>query len=321
MKTLFGTALADRATELEAPYTLDKAAAEASCDDAELDRLFEDHLIPVEDGVVHVRIGGEGTPLLLLHGWPGSWTSWRKAMPQLACHHRVIAVDLPGFGNSTALVNGEKTLAAARIRGAVHALGYDRVAIASHDMGAPVAFAYAAGDRQSVSHWIAMDTAIPGFGLATGKPDDIMIVTPQRNAFHIPLFMVPQIAEPLIRGKEDFFIPAMTQGALYNKAALSARDTQDIIEAVSGEKLLATLGYYAAWFADAKANHALARSKLDIPVLALSATDSFLSDQTAYSLGMVAHSVEKVVIGQTGHFIAEERPITLANYITAFLAT
>ena len=316
----FGSAFADRAAEIEAPYAIDKAVAEAPRDDPALSRLFEDHLVAVHEGVVHARVGGDGPPLLLLHGWPGSWASWSKTMPLLARHHRVIAVDMPGFGGSTPLGSAEKILVAARIHAAVEALGFDHVAIASHDMGAPVAFAYAATNRQSVTHWVAIDTAIPGFGLATGAPDDIMIITPQRNAFHIPLFMATPIAEALIRGKEDFFIAAMTQGALFNKAAISPAETREIIEAVTGDKLQATIGYYAAWFADAEVNRALAANKLTLPVLALSAAESFLSEQTAYSLGLVAESVDKVVIGQTGHFIAEERPVTLTNYIAAFLA-
>lgn len=318
--TRYGSAFAARADELEAPYRDDKAAAEVPRDDAALDLLFEDQLIPVGDGVVHARIGGEGPAVLLLHGWPGSWASWAKVMAALAQHHRVIAIDLPGFGASTPLASGEKMPVAARIRAAMHALGHQRLAIVSHDMGAPVAFAYAATDPQSVSHWIAMDTAIPGFGLATGEPDDIMIVTPERNAFHIPLFMVPPIAEALITGKEEFFITAMTQGALHNPAAISPADTREIVAAVTGDRLAATLSYYAAWFADAAANGALLPEKLAMPVLALSGEASFLAEHTAYSIGLVAQSVEKVVIGQTGHFIAEERPITLTNYIKAFLA-
>lgn len=52
--------------------------------------------------VFHYVRGGEGSPILLLHGWPLTWYSWRKVMPTLAQRYDVIAIDLPGLGDSSA---------------------------------------------------------------------------------------------------------------------------------------------------------------------------------------------------------------------------
>ena len=62
---------------------------------------------------LHYVIGGSGSPILLIHGWPEDWYEWRKAMPLLARDHTVIAVDLRGFGWSEITATGydRRTLA------------------------------------------------------------------------------------------------------------------------------------------------------------------------------------------------------------------
>lgn len=55
---------------------------------------------PVRGCAIHWRLWGSGRPLLLLHGNAGSWSHWARNIPFLARGHRVIAVDIPGFGDS-----------------------------------------------------------------------------------------------------------------------------------------------------------------------------------------------------------------------------
>jgi pimeloyl-ACP methyl ester carboxylesterase len=301
-------------------FALDKAEAERGNDELAFDRVFTKRAITVDGVTLQTVVGGKGTPILLLHGWPGHWTSWRKVMPALAKSHTVIALDMPGFGRSTPLQTGEKMAVARVIHEAVKALGYSKIAIAGHDMGAPVGFAYAAQYPDEVTHFIGLDTSIPGYGLATGEPDDVMIVTPQRNAFHIPLFMVVPIAQHLIKGDEPFLVSALVQGSLFNKDAISPEELNDMIDSVSHENNLAAgFRYYQAWFADAAANKALVKTKLQMPALALSGTASFLAKPTGHSLSLAFENVETAQIDSSGHFLAEERPLTIAHYIDAFL--
>ncbi|WP_373565546.1 alpha/beta fold hydrolase [Actinosynnema pretiosum] len=99
------------------------------------------------DGVrMHCVTGGSGSPVVLLHGWPQTWYGWWEVMPELAEHHTVHAIDLPGLGDSTGAPSGYDKATLARY---AHTLVADRLGVrdaaaVGHDLGAAVAFQYAA---------------------------------------------------------------------------------------------------------------------------------------------------------------------------------
>jgi pimeloyl-ACP methyl ester carboxylesterase len=61
---------------------------------------FTSRYVDTGDVRLHAVVGGDGPPLLLIHGWPGSWYYWRLVMPALARDFQVIAVDQRGIGLS-----------------------------------------------------------------------------------------------------------------------------------------------------------------------------------------------------------------------------
>ena len=88
----------------------------------------------------HVVVGGDGPPLLLVHGWPESWYAWRLVMPTLAQHFTVIAVDQRGMGLTDKPETGyDSGILAADLIALMNALGFDRFAIAGHDTGMVIA--------------------------------------------------------------------------------------------------------------------------------------------------------------------------------------
>jgi alpha-beta hydrolase superfamily lysophospholipase len=94
---------------------------------------------------LHYVAGGEGSLLVLLPGWPQTWWQFRKIMPALAERYRVIAIDLRGMGGSDKPASGyDKKTMAQDIHQLIRHLGYDRVNIAGHDIGAMVAYSFAA---------------------------------------------------------------------------------------------------------------------------------------------------------------------------------
>lgn len=76
---------------------------------------FSHHMVLVNGVLLRVVVGGQGPALLLLHGWMGSWTSWRKAMPALAAHFTVIVPDARGCGDSAKPAAGCAARAACRV--------------------------------------------------------------------------------------------------------------------------------------------------------------------------------------------------------------
>ena len=99
---------------------------------------------PLSRLTLHFAACGAGDPVVLLHGWPQTWHEWRKVMPLLASHHRLVVPDLPGLGDSTPSPDGyAKQRLAAHLLELADRLGLERFHLVGHDWGGPTAFAMA----------------------------------------------------------------------------------------------------------------------------------------------------------------------------------
>ncbi|MEV7630008.1 alpha/beta hydrolase [Actinoplanes sp. NPDC089786] len=103
---------------------------------------FDYQRVPVDgDVALNVAVGGDGPPIVLLHGFPQTHLMWRKVAADLAADHTVICPDLRGYGASDKPAEGySKRRMAADIITLARALGHDRFELAGHDRGALVAF-------------------------------------------------------------------------------------------------------------------------------------------------------------------------------------
>ncbi len=112
---------------------------------ADLAGTFSHHTCQLDDVQIHYVIGGRGEPVVLLHGWPQTWFEWRLVMPGLAGRYTVIALDLRGLGDSSRPDSGYdlRTLSG-DIRRLVRHLDLGAIRLVGHDLGGPVAYAYAA---------------------------------------------------------------------------------------------------------------------------------------------------------------------------------
>ena len=128
------------------------------------------------DGVrLHYVRQGAGSPVLLLHGWPGFWYEWAPVIPPLAAHHDVIVPDLRGFAYSDKPdVPPEQGYArdvvAREIAGFARALGLSRVAVVAHDIGATVAQPLARLFPELVTRLVLFDPPYPGIGRRWREP-------------------------------------------------------------------------------------------------------------------------------------------------------
>src|SRR3954447_13550923 len=107
---------------------------------------FETRELPTARGPVHAMVGGDGPPLLLLHGYPQSHLMWHAAAPLLAERHTVVASDMAGYGASFRpapsadhAAHGKRALALDQVE-AMAVLGFERFAVAGHDRGGRVAY-------------------------------------------------------------------------------------------------------------------------------------------------------------------------------------
>ena len=114
---------------------------------------------------IRAAIGGDGPPLLLLHGHPQTHVTWRKIAPILARHFTVIAPDLRGYGDSSKPEGGENHVAYSKREMAkdqvtvMQALGFNRFSVAGHDRGGRVAHRMALDHPDTVDRIAVIDIA------------------------------------------------------------------------------------------------------------------------------------------------------------------
>ena len=107
---------------------------------------FSTALVPVDRGALFTRVGGRGSPLLLLHGYPQTHVVWCDVAAELATEHTVVVADLPGYGDSFRPTDGvdhdgySKRALANDLVQAMAGLGFERFAVAGHDRGGRVAY-------------------------------------------------------------------------------------------------------------------------------------------------------------------------------------
>lgn len=275
----------------------------------DLGEQFRHGTVRVGGSTIHFVTGGSGPPLLLLHGWPQTWQAWRPVLPALAERHTVIAMDLPGLGESSIPRSGfDKLTTARRIHQAVQELGFSRVDILGHDLGALIAYPYAREFPDGVGRMAVLESPLIGFGL-----EDFFGVS-----FHFGFNMSPApIPEEILDndGDVEVYLGMLFDGARHPEAI----DRETYFRAYADPAIRsAGYEYYRAFPADTAYNQATAEPKLATPVLAMGAEFVF-GPAVAQSFRNVASDVRPVVAPDSGHFIPEENPEFLVDCVRLFL--
>jgi haloacetate dehalogenase len=176
---------------------------------------FEARDIETSRGPVHAMVGGEGPPLLLLHGYPQSLLMWHAVAPLVAGRHTVVATDLAGYGETFRPApaadhapHGKRALALDQVE-AMAALGFDRFTVAGHDRGGRVAYRMALDHPAAVEGLAVLD--IVPTGEVWGRAD----ATVARSYWHWSFLAQPApLPERLIGGDPQAFFDLHVRGQL-----------------------------------------------------------------------------------------------------------
>jgi haloacetate dehalogenase len=163
---------------------------------------FDYRRVPVADGVsLNVATGGDGPPIVLLHGFPHTHLMWRDVAAELATDHTVICPDLRGYGDSDRPAEGyDKRTMAADIAALAKALGHERFALAGHDRGALVAFRAGLDHPEAITRLACLDV------LPTLDMWDVLHGSTAAVAFHLYLMAQPPgLPERMIAASADAF--------------------------------------------------------------------------------------------------------------------
>ncbi|WP_268224050.1 alpha/beta fold hydrolase [Sinomicrobium oceani] len=275
---------------------------------------FYSHTQKVNGVNLHGVIGGNGAPLVLLPGWPQTWWSFRHIMPVLAEKYTVIAVDLRGMGDSDKPPGGySKKDMAGDINELVTALGYDRVHIAGHDIGANVAYAFAANYPERTGKLILLDTPPPDENmyrlpmLPVGTP-----VYPWWVAFN----QVKDLPEQLLEGRFGLLLDHLLDKLLINPEAIGDFDRAVYMQHYNRkENIRASNAWYQAFGQDISDQKTY--PKIANPTLGIASSSNFgiLDDFLSHYF----LSYQMMEVEGTGHFLHEEKPVQIAKAISDFL--
>jgi pimeloyl-ACP methyl ester carboxylesterase len=272
---------------------------------------FSHHMASVNGIQIHYVIGGQGDPIVLLHGWPETWYEWRHVMPALAKNYTVIAPDLRGLGDSSKPLTGyDGKTTAEDIHQLVSQLGFKDIFLVGHDFGVQVAYSYAAAHSAEVRRLVILDVPIPGIGPGGN------ITGLWWAQFH----MVRDIPEMLVDGHEKEYLTWFYRYTC-NPTAITKDDIDEYVSHYSAPGgMRAGFEYYRALFDDIKQNKEYSSTvKLPMPVLVLGGECSF-GTAALDSMRLLATDVRGGVVPDSGHWIPEEQPEFVVKQLTSFFS-
>ncbi len=267
---------------------------------------------------LHAVTGGNGPPLLLVHGWPQTWYAWRMLMPALARDFAVIAVDQRGIGLSDKPQSGYDTATLANdLVALMDVLGHQRFALYGTDVGMPIAYALAADHRDRVDRLAVSEAPLPGIA-----PSPPLFLPPPLNArlWHLTFNQLPRINEQLVTGREDIFFGAeFDVSAGTNKLPDHAVRYYIDTLAADPDHLRGSFEFYRAIPTTIAQNEKRKERRLTLPVLAIGGAESS-GEGVGNTMRLAADNVQTVVLTGSGHWVAEQAPEQLLAALAAFLA-
>ncbi len=262
---------------------------------------------------LHVRVGGSGPAVVLLHGFGDTGDMWAPLATDLARDHTVIVPDLRGMGLSAHPDTGyTKKNQAADIAGVMDALRVQKADLVTHDIGNMVGYALAVQYPARITRWVAIDAPLPGIG-----DWDNIVRSPLLWHFN---FRGPD-EERLVAGRERIYLDRF-----YDELSADPKKIDESTRAhyaslyARPHAMHDAFEQFGAFGQDALDNKAFLASagKLTMPVLALGAEKSFGLGMAA-DLRSVAANVTSGIVPASGHWIMEENPQATIQLVTEFL--
>jgi pimeloyl-ACP methyl ester carboxylesterase len=278
---------------------------------------FTSRYVDTGDLRQHVVTGGDGPPLLLVHGWPQTWYAWRLVMPALARDFAVVAPDQRGTGLSGKPEDGYDTGAlAGDLVALMDALGHDRFAVAGHDTGMWIGYALAADHPDRVARLAVAETPLPGV-----SPSPPLFANAHLNnaLWHFAFNRLAGVNDQLVTGREEVYFG--WQFATKAARPLPSYAVRHYIDALTADPdaLHASFAIYRALDDTIAQNQQRKTRRLTLPVLGIGGGHS-LGEQVAETMKLAADDVQTLVIPGCAHWVPEETPEETLAALTAFLA-
>lgn len=285
--------------------------------------------LPHVDGVRHHQLRARGVEfhyaeagsgddvVLCLHGWPQHWYEWRALMPALADRHRVLALDLRGFGWSEATSEGyEKEELASDVLAVLDELGLEQVKLVGHDWGAWIGFLLCLREPQRFERYLALNILPPWTSMRAMAPH-------LWRFWYQWLILSPGLGYRLHRSGR--FIPKVLVGGSERRQVWDDTTIHAFSDTFTEpERARAAVQMYRVFNlreAPAIARGRYAHAHLKVPTRLLFGTgDAALRHEILAGTQRQADDMQIEKVDDCGHFIADERPELVAERAREFFA-
>jgi pimeloyl-ACP methyl ester carboxylesterase len=277
------------------------------------------HEYIVSNGIkLHYVTQGEGPLMLMLHGFPEFWYSWRHQIPELAKDYKVVALDLRGYNESdkppqqSAYVMSEFIK---DVEGVIKGLGYDRCVLVGHDWGGAIAWNFAYAHPEMLERLIVLNIPHPAkFAEGMRIPQQLL------RSSYVFFFQLPLLPELLLQASDYEAIANALTGMAVDKSTFSTADIEAYKNAAAKRgALTAMLNYYRNALSNFRQQD---WSLLQVPTLMIwGEEDKALGKELTYGTEAYVRDFQIHYIPNCSHWVQQEQPELVNRYIREFLAT
>ena len=282
---------------------------------------WQHHFVETNNIRLHCVVQGEGELVVLLHGFPEFWYSWRHQIPALAKHFKVVVPDLRGYNDSDKPKGGyDLDTLSADIGGLVTSLGYLKAHVVGHDWGGAIAWNLAQKFPNVLDRLAVLNAPHPHRLMQElgGNLDQL------RRSWYLLAFQIPALPEWLIQQNLANIVKTLFQDQAVRKGAFTQRDTELYQAALEKPGALsAILGSYRQLLSPQTwlANWGRSPLPITVPTLVIWGEDDvFFPPKLMEGMeGLVTAPLRLKLLSQCGHWVQQEAPQTVNRELLDFL--
>lgn len=265
---------------------------------------------------LHYVTQGEGPLMLMLHGFPEFWYSWRHQIPEFAKDYKVVALDLRGYNESEKPQDQSAYVMSEFIKdveGVIKGLGYDRCILVGHDWGGAIAWCFAYAHPEMVEQLIVMNIPHPvKFVEGLRTPQQLM------RSWYAFFFQLPMLPEFLIELSDYQLIEFAFKSMAVDKSAFTQADIAAYKDAAAKRgALTAMINYYRNAFWSFQQQE---WTLLDVPTLMIwGEEDTALGKELTYGTEEYVRDFQIHYIANCSHWVQQEKPELVNHYMRDFL--
>jgi pimeloyl-ACP methyl ester carboxylesterase len=266
---------------------------------------------------LHYVTQGEGPLMLMLHGFPEFWYSWRHQIPEFAQNFCVVAIDLRGYNES------DKPIAQSAyvmdefiqdVKGVITGLGYEKCILVGHNWGGAIAWNFAYNYPDMVEKLIILNLPHPAkFAAGLRTPQQLL------RSYYIFLFQLPWLPELVLQAANYHLIANLIPRTAFNKNAFTKADIDAYKNAAAKPgAVTAMLNYYRNIFQQEILHENW--NILEVPTLLIwGEHDIALGKELTHGTQTYVRNLQIKYISNSGHWVQQEQPDLVTQYMREFL--